>query len=69
MAKVTRTCRYEHGRLELLTGWFALQGVQPYGGGLLNQSKEFRLTGQVAALHVWRCPVCGYVELVDDEAT
>lgn len=68
MKQMGRTCRYEHGALELLMGWFALQGVQPYGGGLLSQGKEFRPTGQVVALHVWRCPVCGYVELVDDEA-
>jgi rubrerythrin len=65
-----RTCRYEHGQLELLMGWYALQGVQDYpapGAGLLSQTKVFKPTGRFLALRVWRCPECGYTELVDEK--
>lgn len=66
-----RTCPHGHGALELLTGWFALQGVYKTGerAGADPRSapiRTFAPNGQVLPLRVWRCPECGHVELVDE---
>ena len=69
MTNIQRTCRYAHGALTLLSGWYALQGVRPrpmLDNPLAVKRKVFDVTGQLVALHVWRCPVCGYSELVDE---
>ena len=72
MQRPNRLCRYNPGALELLMGSFALAGLKPkqprsdsvyatvFGSGQ-------PLDGRLLALKVWRCPVCGYVEFVDDE--
>lgn len=68
--KVQRVCKYEHGALELLLGDFALTGVVVHrsAAGLLGQASRQLVASDVGyALKVWRCPECGYVELVDDE--
>lgn len=66
-----RTCRYEHGALELLHGWFSLVGVDrgPPASpvGLLGLFTPPKATGQMLVLQVWRCPECGYVELIDKQ--
>lgn len=64
-----RTCRYGHGALELLAGWFSLAGVNLSEGNALEAIAGKRRIAspneQLLALRVWRCPECGYVELVD----
>ncbi len=70
-ASPARTCRYDHGVLELLHGRFSLVGVDrgPPGSatGLIGQFMPPKATGQLLVLHAWRCPICGYVELVDNQ--
>lgn len=54
-------------------GTYALTGVNPdevthrSAASLLFAPTTFRPNGRVFALKVWRCPTCGFVELVDQE--
>ncbi|MCM2546210.1 hypothetical protein ACVCII_03955 [Burkholderia glumae] len=81
MLKVTPICRYGHGELERVNGpetpdgtkhaWGLLGFViQPYraadefGGEQL--SKVMSESMGIFTASVYRCPVCGYVEMFDD---
>lgn len=68
-----RECHHAgHGDLELLLGWWALQGMTPLPGEpsttvLSSKPRRFKPDGRILALKAWRCAVCGYIELVDTE--
>lgn len=70
-AFVARTCRYGHGPLDLVDGWFSLGGARVAAGlaGLATQPVDmFGVDpSRLFALRVWRCPACGYVELIDED--
>lgn len=76
--KVIPTCRYDHGELQIVSlepsahAW-GLMGVtlvpfqagSPVGQPLL----QTKTSGRVYTVTVFRCPVCGYLELFDDEVS
>lgn len=67
---LSRTCRYGHGALESFASWFALTGVNASANSTRAPNalaQMARPTGSMLALRVWRCPVCGYVELQDKD--
>lgn len=67
----TRDCRYQHGPLVRVDGWFSLpeQDVRR----VINPATKLSVvmvggpTGRALVLQAWRCPVCGYLELQDVE--
>jgi hypothetical protein len=69
---VVRTCRYSHGPLQMVDGWFSLTGANPreLGPGETVPPGEPPFNQdpwRIFVLRVWRCPVCGYAELADEE--
>jgi len=69
-----RTCLRGHGPMIVAEGSYALTGVDPdmplqgvRAPAQLFAPSTFRPNGRVYALKIWRCPTCGFVELVDQE--
>lgn len=66
---ITPTCRYDHGPLEESQGdpelRYAVRSVfkthEPSGQLVIEEAPY------VFTARLFRCPVCGYVELFDDE--
>lgn len=56
-----RTCRYGHGPLELDPSLFGLSGIEPSPA----DDSAVIINNTFYTVRVWRCPVCGTVELVD----
>ena len=71
LSAVVRTCRYGHGNLQMVDGWFSLTGAKAGAalpGKVLPQEALFNADPwRIFALRVWRCDTCGYVELADEE--
>ncbi|AOZ06729.1 hypothetical protein BKK80_13570 [Cupriavidus malaysiensis] len=74
--KVTPTCRYEHGELQEIprepeTHYFGLMGATlvPFRAGTPVGEPLSRTTvsGRIYTVSIFRCPVCGYLEMFDDE--
>ena len=62
MKPVTPTCRYNHGNLiREENGWWLGSSLRP------SESTKLVQLDTVFVLSLYRCPVCGYVELFDDE--
>lgn len=78
--KVTPTCRYGHGDLEVAneghdtnTHRWTLLGVTSQsfvaGSSVGTPLTSTGPSGNVFTLALYRCPVCGYLEMFDDEAS
>ncbi|WP_155705995.1 hypothetical protein [Burkholderia cepacia] len=76
--KVTPTCRYGHGDLAEVTrtpdehywGFIGARLIPfrvgtPVGTSLM----ETEASGRIYTVALYRCPVCGYLEVFDDEGT
>lgn len=67
----TRTCRYGHGALERVDGWFAMAELAMERR--TDQASQLSVvvvngpTGRHLVLQAWKCPMCGYLELQDVE--
>lgn len=59
----TRECLRGHGPMDKQPGIWVLQQVER--AGLINMG-ALTLTGQLLTSHVFVCPRCGFVELVDE---
>lgn len=73
MDETERTCRYGHGPLVRRDGAWSLDGRQIRA---VNESEKSVFaneevvadeTGQIYAVFLWRCPVCGYLEMSDTD--
>lgn len=67
-----RTCRYNHGNLEKISGVWAFSGITKekvenpsFPHGFINRND---LNGTIYTASIYQCQKCGYIELFDDEA-
>ncbi|SHN18776.1 hypothetical protein SAMN02787076_03920 [Rhizobacter sp. OV335] len=67
--KTERTCRYGHGQLESIEGTWSFQGVEwkPIRSGDEVVGTWPDANGNGFTVHLWRCPVCRYVEMIDED--
>lgn len=67
---VTPTCRYGHGELQENPALWSLTGVtlSPIGQPAEGQPPVMVVmeNGRAYSTKLFRCPVCGYIELFDD---
>lgn len=77
--KITPTCRYGHGELQesprspdnhcwgLIGATLTNQvvGATHFGTSIARVTEA---SGRVFTITLYRCPVCGYLEMFDDEA-
>lgn len=77
MIAIKPTCRYQHGGLKLIPGDWSLLGSEkrPFTETELEIFKSVPSLGKTYstpnnlnfAVQIFKCPVCGYVELHDPE--
>lgn len=65
---MSRQCSRGHGPMVLMDGSYALLGVEPAPRQnlLAQMSTIYKPNGSLFALKLYRCAVCGLVELVDE---
>lgn len=64
--KTVPTCRYEHGKMERQPGLWGLDQIRKAPANA-PASRASMGTGVAFVASMYRCSVCGYLELIDDE--
>lgn len=64
--KIVPMCRYEHGRMERQEGLWGLDQIRMAPADA-PAAKTSLATGISFVASMYRCSVCGYLELIDDE--
>lgn len=67
--KPERTCRYSHGPLQQIEGTWSLPGIEWRPHMRRDKTTGHRPTdnGTTFTVTLWRCPVCRYVEMSDED--
>lgn len=69
---MSKSCRYGHGELIQIEGIWSLSCMEKEEreNPAFPDKKSISHTpnGVIYTMHVYRCPVCGYLELFDDLA-